>query len=218
MENLSLNAQDIGVAVVIVLSGLLALVRGFVKEMLTFAAWIGAAVATYYALQYVKPFARQLISVKIAADVTAGVVVFIVALIILTGITHWIASHVRQSHFSMLDRTLGFFFGLLRGAVVICLLWLLVDRVSVPSDQPPWITEARSLPLIKGGADMLAALVPEDVRSRVEARFKEAGATAREAIESEGARRLEESTDPPPTESTPGNELESEGREASDWQ
>ena len=208
MENLSLNALDIGVAVVIVLSGLLALVRGFVKEMLSIGAWVGAAIAALYAFPHVQPFTRQLISVQIAADITAGVGVFVVTLIILSGLTHWISSHVRQSHFSKFDRALGFFFGLLRGAVVVCLLWLLVNWAIEPSKQPPWITEARSLPMIKSGAEMLTALVPEDVRNRVEAQVEEAGEAARKAVESEGVQRLEETVDPlppPPAEDTPGN-------------
>ena len=208
MENLPLNALDIGVAAIIVISGLLALVRGFVKEMLSIGAWVGAAVAALYAFPYVQPYTRQLISVQIAADATAGVGVFVVTLIILSGITHWIASHVRQSHFSKFDRALGFFFGLLRGAVVVCLLWLLVNWMIEPSKQPKWITEAQSLPLIKTGANMLAALVPEDVRSRVEAQVEEAGEAARKAVESEGVQRLEEATEPPPEDGTPGYETE----------
>jgi membrane protein required for colicin V production len=208
MENLPLNALDIGVAVVILLSGLLALVRGFVKEMLSIGAWVGAALAALYAFPHVQPFARDLISVQIAADVTAGVSVFVVTLIILSGLTHWIASHVRQSHFSKFDRGLGFFFGLLRGAVVVCLLWLLVNWAIEPSKQPPWITEARSLPMIKSGAEILTALVPEDVRSGFEAQVEEAGKDLREAVESERDRRLDEVTTPTPDDTTPGYESE----------
>ncbi len=208
MENLPLTTLDIGVAAVIVISGLLAMIRGFVKEMLSIGAWVGAAVAALYAFPHVKPFARELISVEIAADLTAGIGVFVLTLIVLSGLTHWIASHVRQSHFSKFDRALGFIFGLARGAVVVCLLWLLVDWAIEPEKQPTWITEARSFPLIKKGAAQLSILVPEEVRSRVGAQVEEAGQAAREAVGAEGGRRLEEAITPAPEDTKPGYKAE----------
>ncbi len=136
MENWPVNPTDLGVVTIILISGLLALVRGFVKEMLSVGAWVGAAIAALYAFPYVQPYARDLISIPFAADASAAISVFLVTLIILSALTHWIARHVRQSHFSRVDRLLGLVFGVVRGAVVICLLWLLVDWAVEPAKQP----------------------------------------------------------------------------------
>ena len=61
MENLPVNPMDAAVVVVLVISGLIALVRGFVHEVLGLFAWIGAGVATYYGIDYVIPVARDLV-------------------------------------------------------------------------------------------------------------------------------------------------------------
>lgn len=193
METLSLTAADFAVAAIILVSGLLALARGFVKELLSVGAWVGAAVATLYGFKFVVPHARDLISIGWAADAAAAAAIFLVTLIVLTAITHWIASHVRNSNFSAIDRSLGLVFGLLRGAVIVCLVWLLVDWAIERPNQPQWIAEARSLPYVEAGADLIRAVVPEDFRTEGAAAASEAGDAAREAVREEINRRVDES-------------------------
>ena len=51
MDGFPINYADLIVFAVIVLSGVFALVRGFVHEFLTLGAWIGAGIATYYGIE-----------------------------------------------------------------------------------------------------------------------------------------------------------------------
>ena len=76
MDSLPVNITDIGVGVVLVVSALLAYMRGFVHEVLAVGGWIGAIFATIYGFSYVKPFARDLIDLQWAADLSAGAAVF----------------------------------------------------------------------------------------------------------------------------------------------
>jgi membrane protein required for colicin V production len=190
MEALPITMMDIGIIAILLISGLLAFIRGFAKEMLSVGAWVGAALAALYAFPYVQPYARELISIPFAADAAAAVGVFIVTLIILSAITHWLAGHVRQSHFSSADRILGFLFGLVRGALVVCLLWLLYAWAVEPESRPKWVADSYSLPLIERGATLLASLVPEDMRERGAAAIEDVGDAARNAAETEAGRRL----------------------------
>jgi len=182
MEDFPFTAADIGVVAIVLVSGLLAFARGFVKEMLSVGAWIGAAVVTIYAYPYVEPYMASLISIEIAAKAATAGVVFLITLIVLSTITHWIAGHIRQSHFSAFDRTLGFVFGVVRGAVVVCLAWLLVAWAYDPDRRPEWIEEAQTLPLVQQGANFLVGLVPEDYWERGTAALDDADREAREAI------------------------------------
>ena len=106
MESGGLAILDIVLIAVVLLSGLLALLRGFVHEVLSFGAWIAAGLVALYAFPYVQPHARELISMQVIADVGAGVVLFLVALVVFTLIARAIAAGVHKSGLSALDRTL----------------------------------------------------------------------------------------------------------------
>lgn len=161
MESGGLAILDIVLIVVVLLSGLLALLRGFVHEVLSFGAWIGAALVALYAFPYAQPHARELISVPVIADIAAGVLIFLVALIILVLLAKALASGVQKSGLSALDRSLGLVFGLVRGAAIVSLAWLIFTWLVPENEHPTWVKEARALPLVKDGAQILRDLVPD---------------------------------------------------------
>lgn len=168
---------------IILLSGLFAFFRGFVREALAIGTWIGAAFAALYGFKYARPIARQFITVEMIADVTAAAVLFITALIVLSIISGPISRRVQASALSALDRSLGFLFGLARGAVIVCLA-LLVVNWAIPKDQrPDWITNARTLPAIETGAQWLLNLLPREATSQTRAAADEARRKAEQAID-----------------------------------
>lgn len=164
MDSLPINAADLAILVVLVLSALLAFSRGFVHEVLGVAAWVGAALVTLRFFAPAQEIARDLIAIELLADIGAGVVVFLIALVLFSIVSRAIGRRVRESSLGFLDRTLGFVFGLARGAVIICLLWLGLSWLMPPEEQPPWVREARALPLVDAGAEMIRALVPAELR------------------------------------------------------
>ena len=160
------TAFDVGVAVLVLISAVLATARGFTREILSLATWVGAAaVAAYlyfYQPELLKPyFADELIG-KIVL-VGAG---FLVSLIILHLITMRIADFVVDSRIGPLDRTLGFIFGVARGVLiavvaVIFLVWL------IPGGQQPWLQDSKSLPVLRNFGDSLIAVLPPDLEKQV---------------------------------------------------
>ncbi|MEN8196637.1 MAG: CvpA family protein, partial [Pseudomonadota bacterium] len=149
---------DIVIAVVLLISGVLALFRGFVKEFLTIAGWIGAIFITLYGYQHVAPLLADFITDSWVAELVAASALFLVALVILTIVSHMIASRVQGSVLGHLDRALGFVFGLVRGMALISLVYLVSTLFWDEDNLPDQIHEARSLPLVKIGADFLASL------------------------------------------------------------
>ena len=168
MEAWPINPVDIAVAAVLLLSAIFAFARGLVHEVLSVVAWIGAAAATILGFPHLRPYAQDLISVPLLADIATGVAIFLFTLVLLTLITRSIAKRVQESALGPLDRSLGFVFGLLRGAFLICLLWVPVAWYLPRSDFPTWLTEAKSLPLIEQGAAILIDLVPPELKPRGE--------------------------------------------------
>lgn len=178
MTELPVNVTDLVVLGVLLLSGVLALARGFVKEVLGIAGWVGAAIAALKLFPYAQPIARQYLPYQLAADALAGASVFLVVLIVLSLLSNAIARRVRESEIGALDRSLGFVFGLFRGALVLSLAYLALVQFVPPREHPDWITGARSLPFVAYGAGMLAAMAPESIRASLE-NAAEAGAAAR---------------------------------------
>lgn len=161
---MDINPADLIVIAVIVVSGIFALVRGLVHELLSLGAWIGAGVATYYGIDYAIPFARRLTDNQPLADVGAGTAVFLAVLVVLSILTRIIVRQVRRSSLGALDRSLGLLFGLARGALLVAVAWLVAAWAYQDQEIPGWIAEAKTLPLAQQGARVLYEALPEGLR------------------------------------------------------
>jgi membrane protein required for colicin V production len=153
------------------LSAFFALMRGLVSEVLSVGGWVGAALTTLYAFPRLQPYMRGHVDPAWLADGMAIVGVFVLSLVIFSVIAHEISKMVRGSALSSVDRSLGLLFGVARGALLVCLawmvaVWMMPDR---DKDQPPWLREAKFVPLAETGAAYLQALVPAQMRSEAAA-------------------------------------------------
>lgn len=168
MEGLPINIVDIAAGLVLLFSAALAFFRGMVHELLAVVSWVGAAFATLYGYSYVQPITAQYITVQLLADVTAGVVIFVVTLVVLSLATRILSRRVQESSLGPLDRSLGLIFGIARGAVIVAAAWLVMTWWLPEADRPDWIQEARSRPLMEEGSQLLLQVVPEELLERSE--------------------------------------------------
>jgi membrane protein required for colicin V production len=164
MDALPVNSADLMVIAVVLISGVLAFVRGLVHEILALGAWIGAGIATYFGIDHAIPLARSLTEIQPIADVGAGAALFLTVLIALSILTRILVKQIRKSSLGALDRSLGLLFGLARGALVIAVTWLAAAWAYQEDPFPEWVTEARTLPLVQGGARALYDVLPEGFR------------------------------------------------------
>jgi membrane protein required for colicin V production len=203
-----MNALDIAVIAVILVSGLFAFARGFVKEVLSVGAWVGAGFAALYGLPYATPIAARFLPSGAVAEAGAGLAVFLVALIALSILTSAISRRVKDSALSAVDRTLGLIFGLVRGVVLVCLAYIALGWVwpaDKPQPQPQWIAGARTLPLLENGADRLRRLLPAQYREKAQATASETRRAAEQLKEAAGAMNALSRPHPPgiPTRERP---------------
>jgi membrane protein required for colicin V production len=158
------NAVDLAVLVVVALSAVFAFARGFVREALSIAAWVGAALITLYGFSYAYTVVTRFVTTPLLADLVASAGLFLMSLIALTILTGFLARFVHSSPLSPIDRTLGLIFGIARGIVLVCLAYLVID-VSLPqTDRPGWLQNAKSAPFLAQGADMLRGMLPESLQ------------------------------------------------------
>jgi membrane protein required for colicin V production len=150
---------------IMVLSGILALARGFTREVLSLVAWVLAAVAAYFALQQqqlidlVMPYVDK----PILAQIIVGAGAFIVTLIFVSVISVKISDRVVDSAVGAFDRTLGFVYGLARGLVFVAIAYLLYGWLQPPEHQQDWIRNAQTLGVVKNVGEMLVSLMPPDI-------------------------------------------------------
>ena len=164
-----MNWVDLVVLAVLALSGLLAFMRGLVREVLGLGAWViaGIVASPYGVLPYLQPWVRQQIAGATTADIVAFGSVFVLTLIVLWMVASALSAAVRGSVLGGLDRTLGLVFGLARGAALVAVLYVIVG-MAIPAEQwPPAVTEAASLPTVYRGADWIASQIPQGYRPTV---------------------------------------------------
>lgn len=159
---------DIVVAAVLLISGVLAFSMGLVKFLLLIFSWGGAALTAFYSFPYLSPYLESLIESSLIRDIFVAAVVFVLTLVVLTIVTHMVSSRVRGSVLGHLDRALGFVFGLVLGMVLVSLIYIGATLFWDENDFPDQIAEAKSLPLIRLGAEALIKILPSGAFTRRE--------------------------------------------------
>jgi membrane protein required for colicin V production len=163
-----LTLLDIILIAVMVISGLLAMVRGLVREIFAIASWVIAAGVTLYAYPLLLPYAKQHITNDTFAMAATVGGVFLLTLLIVSIITVRISDLVLDSRIGALDRTLGFLFGLARGFLIMVVAYLFFNwLVQNEQGQPEWIRDARSKVVLQSAGDWLISVLPEDPESLI---------------------------------------------------
>ncbi len=172
-----MNWVDLLVLVLLLLSALVGLLRGFVREALGLCAWIAAAVLAIRFSPEAEPFARRLIGNASVADPVAFLVVFGVLLIAFLLVAAALGGLVRGSLFGGLDRLAGGAFGLLRGFAVLVVAYLVAVPLVPVSGWPQALRASRALPYVRNGAAVVVPRLPERFRPDLDPPPADAGAT-----------------------------------------
>ena len=127
---------DAGVAIIILISGVLAYSRGLVRETMAILGWVGAAIVAFIFADQVEPLIKQ---VPVLGDfigdscelaiIAAFAAVFAVALIVVSIFTPLFSSAVQRSSLGGVDQALGFFFGVLRGILLVAVAFFVYETI-----------------------------------------------------------------------------------------
>ncbi|BCJ90830.1 colicin V biosynthesis protein [Terrihabitans soli] len=160
---------DLIVLGIVLLSALLAMVRGFTREVLSIASWAAAAGATLYFLPDVRGWARAQLNLQpeILADVIAGAGIFLVTLLLVSLVTMRLSDFILDSRVGPFDRALGFLYGGARGFLLAVVAFLFFNWLVPERSQPSWVVDSASKPLLEGTGDSLLAMLPEDPEATI---------------------------------------------------
>jgi membrane protein required for colicin V production len=158
--------------VVILISAVLAMIRGFTREVFSIASWVAAAAAAYFFWDDVMPYVQRYVDDRNIALGISVAGIFFVTLLVVSLITMRISDFVLDSRAGPVDRTLGFAFGVARGLVLVIIAVLFINFFITPDKQPEWIAMAKSKPWLDSlGRDLMNRL-PEDPEAEIMQRLR----------------------------------------------
>lgn len=153
---------DFVILAVILLSALISLWRGFMREAISLATWI---LAFWVAIGFAEVLALRFtgwIETPSLRLITAFAALFFAVLILGAMVNHFVSIAVERTGLSGTDRFIGVFFGTLRGIVVVAVLVLLGMVAKLPRDQ--WWQDSVLIPYVQPVAGWLRGFLPDDIR------------------------------------------------------
>ena len=160
------------VIVVMLVSALLAMYRGFLREVLSIASWVAAATAAYVFHKQLLPTVKAYIpNDNVALGVTV-IGLFVITLLVISWITMKISDFVLDSSFGALDRSAGFLFGAARGLLLIVVAMQFFNWFVPPAQQPKWVSTAKSKPIVDYLGERLLAALPENAEEEIQKYIK----------------------------------------------
>jgi len=136
------------VAVVIIgLSGLLSLWRGFVREAISLGGWLLAFVAANLLALHLAEFIGDLIANRTGRYIVAWSLVFVLVLVLSSLAAKLFSKLINVSGLGVLDRILGTVFGLLRGALIVMAI-VFVLRQLIPESERSMLRDSQLMPHI----------------------------------------------------------------------
>ena len=182
---------DGGVAIIVVVSAILAFSRGLVREAMAIVGWVAAAFLAFTFAGSAEPLVREIPYVgEILGDscelsvIAAFALVFALSLVLTSFFTPLLSSAVRHSALGAVDQGLGFVFGVLRGILLVAVAFVVYDRVIV-NEGIPQVENSRSATIFGRAKTGIEEQIPEDapgwILSRYEALVGECGAPAEAA-------------------------------------
>ena len=176
---------DAGVAVIIIVSGILAYSRGFVRETLAIIGWIVAAILAFMLAPAAQPLIREIPYIgDFLGDsceltvIAAFAAVFALALVLASLFTPLFSSFIRNSALGGIDQGMGFFFGVVRGILLVAVALLVFDR-AVPPGSVEMVENSRSAAVFSQLSGNLNDAVPTDAPNWLVARYEQLTAGCR---------------------------------------
>ncbi len=151
---------------IVIVSTLISIKRGFVKEALSLATWIAALIVG-------RLFAGQLSTLLVdyidTPSVRLGIAfaaLFAATLIVGAMVNHLLSEFVKMTGLSGTDRVFGMVFGLIRGGVIVLVLIMILQPT--PLSEDPWWQQSSLIPHFVQIIEWLWPLILEHSRELIE--------------------------------------------------
>jgi membrane protein required for colicin V production len=156
---------DYSIIGVIVISLVIGIARGFIKEALALTTW---GVAIWVGINFSRQFAVFLEAQipQPSARIAVAFGILVVATLILGAIIGFLLNElVKKTGLSGTDRFIGMFFGIARGVLVVSILVLFAGLTPLPEDS--WWKESQLIPHFQKLALWLRNYIPSGLAGQI---------------------------------------------------
>jgi len=155
---------DYAIIVILLISSVISLVRGFVKEALSLGGWVLAFwVSLSFAVALSRLFESSVDDPTFRLLLSFGVL-FVLSLMATSVANFFAGKLVQRTGLSGTDRFLGVLFGFLRGALVVSVMVLLAGLTTLPKE--PWWDDSFLLFRFQAVASWISVFLPADVAAK----------------------------------------------------
>ena len=139
---------DIIILVLILISALFAFFRGISLELLSISVWLISFFGSYAYANNLVNFFNKIINNILISTAISYVVAFLIIFVIFSFLTRKFSVFIKDSYVGLIDKSLGFIFGILRGYIIVCLCFFLFDFF-YKGKRLEFIDNSKVIPVIK---------------------------------------------------------------------
>ncbi len=166
---------DIIALCILLISAIISFLRGFIREILTIIGVVGGIIAAFlfgstlepsiYSMILPENFEEgdklfDMIPYDLASTIISYGTLFIIVVIILSIISHYLSQSASEYGLGAIDRTLGVIFGIARAILIIGLLYLPVHIFSSDEDRKEWFKDSQSIAYIEMTSNYISSYIP----------------------------------------------------------
>lgn len=170
-----LNNLDVVFLIIVGISALVGIVRGMTKEILSILGWILAAASVVYLVPVFEPITQKYIASKLMSNIVTGLAILIIFSIVWILMVDKIATEIRLSKLSMIDRMLGFVFGAARGVLIVILVALMISTLIPEESKKGIFAESQYFQVARESAEPLKDLIPQSLIDDLKAKGESLG-------------------------------------------
>lgn len=158
------NLFDLVVILFILISAFFAFSRGFFQEIFSLFSWAGALLISFLYGDFISIYTDKILNNIILSKIITYILVFIVSLFFLSFISKKVSGKIKYSSVGMVDRSLGFLFGVIRGYILLCLL-LFGYNFFFKDIHPAWLENSKLSYILMQGSVTLVSIFDKDNES-----------------------------------------------------
>lgn len=157
-----INNLDVIILILVGISGLIALSRGLIKEVLSIVGWVLSGCAVIWLLPFFTKITNQYIDSGLISGIISAIFILILFMVIWIILTDNMVGKIRSSKLSGLDRILGLFFGIVRAFLLVILINILVNWCVPEDQQPEFMQKSKYFHIAGNFAQPIEDLIPQE--------------------------------------------------------
>jgi len=177
----ALTLIDYGALVLLLVSGGLATLRGMTRELFGLAGWPISFIAAKLSAPYLEPALTKLIRIEGISQALAWGVPFVIVVVLWFAFASLVSPGLSKAGLGGLDRWLGFLFGLIRGFLIVLIIYAGAVVIADGEDKlPEMVRQATVTPMLRDSAYLMSGWLPSELGDRIIDNLPDASDTAKD--------------------------------------